>query len=304
MRALLARGDEVRAVDLVAGPALAGLAIDFRRADVLDVAGLRRAIEGAAVVYHMAGRISVAGDPDGSVRRTNVDGSRNVAVAARDADARLVHTSSVHAFDLGAADGLLTEASPRATSPHLPPYDRSKNEGEEAVRGLIDEGLDAVIINPTGVIGPFDFGPSRMGQFFIGLKRRRLPFTVPGGFDWVDVRDVADGAIAAAERGVRGENYLLSGARLTMLQLAALAGAATGRRAPVVIPLPLARMWAPVGTVVARRTGSAWALTTESLRTLCNDPRVSSEKAQAHLGYAPRPIESTIADLYEWLEDQ
>ena len=301
VRALLEQGGEVRAVDLVEGPALSGLGVEYRHADILDAGQVGRAIEGARVVYHMAGKISVAGDPDGSVYRTNVEGVRVVAAATAAAGARLVHTSSVHAFDLVACRGsTVTETSPRAVSPSLPPYDRSKHLGEEAVRALVEEGLDAVIINPTGVIGPFDFGPSRMGQVFLGLRHRRLPFTVPGGFDWVDVRDVAAGAIAAAARGRRGENYLLAGTRLTVGDLTTLAAGETGRRPPVVVPMWLARMWGPVGTVVARRTGSAWALTSESLHALSSDPVVSSEKAKVELGHAPRSVSETIHDLYRW----
>ena len=159
VRALLDAGHSVRAVDLREGPALAGLDVTFARADVLDVDSLRPAFDGVEVVFHLAAKISIAGDPDGSVRAINVDGVRNAASAALDAGVRrFVHVSSIHAFDCD-QPGVIDETSARALRPELPAYDRSKAAGEQALRTVIDRGLDAVIANLTGVIGPYDFTP-------------------------------------------------------------------------------------------------------------------------------------------------
>ena len=150
---------------------------------------MRRAFAGRHV-YHLAAVISVVGPLGGLVESTNVFGTRMVAEAARLAGVgRLVHCSSVHAFD--------TETShhrPRSTrpaharpGPRLPAYDRSKAAGEDELRRVIDRGLDATIVNPTGVIGPADEAPSRMGAVLRALWRRRMMAVVAGGFDWVDV---------------------------------------------------------------------------------------------------------------------
>jgi len=303
VRALLARNHAVLAADLVRGPTLDGLDVEFSAIDVTHPASLNGLFAGAEVVVHLAAVISVVGDPKGIVRAVNVDGAENVARAALAAGVgRYVHVSSVHAFDLEQVTATLTEESPRAIAAHLPPYDLSKYAGELRVRTVIADGLPAVIVNPTGVIGPDDFGPSRMGQIFRSMRERQLPFVIQGGFDWVDVRDVADGIVGAAERGRVGENYLLAGTHTSVADLMALAAVACGSHPPrFTIPMTLARAWGPVGTLVARRTGSALAMTTESLHALRFDPEVSSAKAKHELGYRSRPIDTTVRDIYEWI---
>ncbi len=200
VRGLLDDGRTVRAINRRPSASLAGLDVEFVVADVLDRVALQRALRGVDVVYHLAGLISISGDPDGHVRATNVDGVRNAATAALDAGVRrFVHCSSIHAFDLE-QPGVLTETSPRAVARQLPAYDRSKAAGEVEVRRVVDQGLDAVITNLTGVLGPNDFTPSRMGAVFLALVRRRIPALVAGGFDWVDVRDATAGMMAAEAR--------------------------------------------------------------------------------------------------------
>jgi dihydroflavonol-4-reductase len=145
---------------------------------------MRQAFEGANVVYHLAGVISVVGPMGGLVESVNVDGTRVVAETALAVGAtRLVHCSSVHAYSMAAAGQVIDESSPRSTGGLLPAYDRSKAGGEFEVLRVVDRGLDAVIVNPTGVIGPRDEAPSRMGTVLLALWRRRLPAVVAGGFD-------------------------------------------------------------------------------------------------------------------------
>ena len=305
VRALLDDGRRVRAINRTRGPALDSLDVEFLAVDVLDAHALRRAFEGADVVYHLAALISVAGDPDGRVRATNVDGVRNVANAALDAGVRrVVHCSSIHAFDLD-REGVVTEDSPRAEGAHLPPYDRSKADGEVELQRVVQRGLDAVITNLTGVLGPYDFGPSRMGAVLLALARRRLPALVEGGFDWVDVRDACTGMIAAEAKGRAGENYLIAGHRASVVQVAALAEAATGVGAPrLVAPMWLAQATAPAGLWWSRLRRSEPLFPPESLHALRKDPVVSTAKAARELGYEPRPLRDTVADSYAWFRSQ
>jgi dihydroflavonol-4-reductase len=306
VRTLLEEGRTVRAVDVRRGPALAGLDVELVQADVLDPTSLDRALDGADVVYHTAAIISVAGDPTGRVWAVNVDGVRAVATSALHAGVRrFVHCSSIHAFDLSAASSPITEHHPPARSPRLPVYDRSKAAGEAALRTVISAGLDAVIVNPTALIGPLDFGPSRMGTVILTMLRGRLPALVAGGFDWVDVRDVATSMVAAERGGRAGENYLLGGHHLSVLELALVIEEVSGvPHPPVTVPLWFARMWSPIADAVTRRTNSPLWYTHESLRALTADPRVSSAKASTTLGHRPRPISETIADLERWFRAQ
>ena len=301
VRELLADEHRVRAVDLAPGPGLEALDVEFVAADVLDRQSLDSALEGASTVYHLAAVISVTGDPTGRVWTTNVDGVRNTALAALGAGVgRFVHCSSIHAYDTGAVK-LVTEESPHATSPHLPVYDRSKAAGEAALREVISQGLDAVICNPTAIIGPQDFAHSRMNAVLLTMFRRRLPALIEGGFDWVDVRDVGSSMIAAGLHGRTGENYLLPGHHLTVRGLADVVQRVTGVRKPAVtVPMWFARLWSPVADVAARRVDNPLWYTSESLRALRCDPVVSGAKAGRELGHHPRPIDETIADMYGW----
>ncbi len=302
VRALLGKGQRIRAVDIQHGSSLADLDVERVTASVLDPDALRGSLDGAEVVYHLAAIVSVTGDPDGRVWATNVDGVRNVAQAAIDARVRrLVHCSSVHAFDLERVRAIVDETSPRAEATHLPLYDRSKAAGESELRLAIRRGLDAVIVNPTGIIGPLDFGSSRMGQVFLGLRARKVPALVHGGFDWVDVRDVAAGMVAAEQRGRTGESYILSGHYHSMRELADLAAEVTGVPAPgFTIPLSVARLWGPFGTWLGRRTGSALVFSAESLHALQHGHPASHAKAKRELGFLPRSTRQTVRDLYTW----
>lgn len=307
VRALLDAGQAVRAVDMRRGRTLEGLDVEFVAADVLDPAGLRRAFARAEVVYHLAARISIAGDPGGQVWRVNADGVRTAAEAALEAGARrLVHCSSLHAFDVaGAQGGEIDETAPRALDAALPVYDRSKAAGEEQLARVADRGLEAVVVNPTGIIGPVDFEPSRMGRVLRGYFRGRLPAVVDGAFDWVDARDVATGLLAAASQGRTGENYLLGGHRASVAELARLAAAAAGRRAPrLSVPAGVLAPMAQAAVRLAGRRRSGLLLTPESLHALAADPVVVTAKAERELGYRPRPLAETVADLYAFFRTE
>jgi dihydroflavonol-4-reductase len=305
VRALLAQGRSVRALIHSSSGALEGIDGDLElvQGDVLDRASLDRACEGAETVFHLAAIISIVGDPDGKVRAVNVDGARNVAEAALAAGVtRMVHVSSVHAFGINSGADQITEVSPKVAE-GAPAYDRSKAAGEEAVREVIAKGLQATIVNPGGVLGPFDFIPSRMGTFFLRLFRRKLPGLVPGGFSWVDVRDVVDSIIAAETRGRVGENYLLTGHWGAMTELAQMAQRVTGVKSPgFSVPLWVADWAAPLMTWWAKATKTEPLYTREALHAVraCHD--ISWQKAGRELGHSPRPLEDTVRDSYRWFE--
>lgn len=307
VRSLLAAGREVRAVDTREPVDLVGLGARWVPADVRDRRALRIAFSDAEVVFHLAAVISVVGGMGGLVSSVNVDGVAACAHAALDAGVpRFVHCSSIHAFDLEACRGTtVTEGSPRSTRPSLPAYDRSKAAGEAALRLVVAEGLDAVILNPSGVIGPRDEGPSRMGALLLAAARGRLPATVQGDFDWVDVRDVVDALLVAETTGDTGENYIVGGHSADLATLAAWAAAAAGGRRPRAdLPLWFARLWAPGASFVARRSQNPLLYTWDSLHAVGSRPRVDHSRAAGVLGHHPRPLRDTVDDLVTFFADQ
>jgi dihydroflavonol-4-reductase len=305
VRALLDRGEQVRVVVYRSSAALADVErhIEQVAGSVCEPDSLDRAFAGARRVYHLAGVISIDGDADGRVFRVNVEGTRNVAQACLRASVeRLVHVSSVHAFAMHPRDEVLDEARVQVgDSPKYSAYDRSKALGEREVRAAIDAGLDAVIVNPTGIMGGVDFGPSRLGMLLCDLANRKLPSLLDGGFDFVDVRDVASALLAAASHGRRGENYIVGNRWYSLRELAATVEACTGSRAPrLVTPVWFARLGVPFARTVARVRGREPLFTHESLEVLCSNRSISSSKARRELGHAPRALTETVADALRW----
>jgi dihydroflavonol-4-reductase len=197
----------------------------------------------------------------------------------------------------------LDEQRPLADDRALP-YDRSKAAGERLVREAAARGLDAIVLNPTAVLGPHDYGPSAMGQVLLDLYHGRLPALIDGGFDWVDVRDVVAGALAAADRAPPGARYLLGGERRSVRELATLCTRVTGRPSPrLTSPMWLARIGAPFATAAARLRGSRPLFTSASLHALRNHRLVSHDKAVRELGYRARPLEETVEAAYGWFRE-
>lgn len=305
---LLARGHEVTALERRTDAAPGngnGDEVRRIRCDVLDEESLAGAFEGHELVFHLAAKITLH-EVDRDAWETNTVGVRNVARAALAAGVRrLVHCSSVHAFDTS-LPGVLSEGSPRAESPRLGLYDRSKWAGERELRAVVDEGLDAVVCNPTGVFGPADHPGrlSRMNGMLRTAALGRVPADVAGGFDWVDVRDVVEGLLLAAERGATGENYLLGGEHLSIHRAFGLAAGVVGRPPPAVtFPLRLVRGILPLARAVSRRAGSD-LVTDASIAALTWSPVVDHGKAERELGFRARSSEQTIRDLVAWFVRQ
>lgn len=302
VRALLAEGRPVRTLVYRDTAALEGLDVMRCPGSILDKPSLEKAFAGADVVYHLAAVITLKSTPDPEAHRVNVEGTRNVVEACKTCGVRrLVHFSSIHAFSPHPLDEMVDEARPLCNGPRLLPYDRSKAEGERVVAEAIRGGLDAVVVNPTGVIGPVDFKPSAMGQVLLDLYYRRLPALVDGGFNWVDVRDVVAGAMAAERRGTAGQRYLLAGHYRKLRQIAELVEQATGVRVPrLVVPIAVARLGVPFAVLQSWVTGGQPKFTFASLHALQHHQQVDCGRACEELGYAPRPFDETVTDSIAW----
>lgn len=304
---LVARGESVRALVHRSSAGLDRLGVEQVAGSVTDPASLTAAFAGATRVYHLACVISLGGDADGRVRAVNTDGTANVARACREAGvARLVHVSSINVFDQHPVDRSLDETRSRINdeTPKQGAYNRSKAAAERAVREAIELGLDAVIVNPTAITGYVDHGPSQLGQMLLDLATRKLPALLDGGFDFVDVRDVAAGTIAAGDQGQTGANYILGGFWHSLKELAEAASSVTGVPAPrMITPVWMARLSVPIATLVARLGNKQPAVTHEALDVFATNRLVSSDKAKRELDYAARPMAESVRDAYRWFAE-
>ncbi|MBN2472523.1 MAG: NAD-dependent epimerase/dehydratase family protein [Anaerolineae bacterium] len=304
VRALLAQGRDVRALILHPGEraVLEGLPLEIQQADVRDPESLARAFSGGEVVYHLASAISLQPDDWPRVKAINADGARHVVAACRRCGVRrLVHFSSFHALEQTPLDLPLDESAPLISATRSAPYNRSKALGEQAVREAVAGGLDAVILNPTGIIGPGDPGPSWFGSVLLDLARGRLPYLLAGGCDWVDVRDVVAGALQAEAQAPAGARYLLSGHYVSLGGIARLVREVTGCPPPrLVLPMALGRVYAPLNTALSRLRNIPARLTAVALEELSGNPHISHAHAARDLGFTPRPIRESIADALGW----
>lgn len=303
VRELLRRGETVRAMILPgeSRAPLAGVPVETVEADVLNLESLWKPLQGIRGVFHLAGVISIMPGENALVRRVNVEGTRNLLEAARRQNVgRVVYTSSIHALQR-VREGVIDEAIPYDADNPYGAYDRSKAEATLEVQQAAGAGLDAVITCPTGVIGPYDFRGSMMGEVIRTAAAQKPTLYVDGAYDFVDVRDVADGLIAAAHQGRRGESYILSGQRISVEDLLATVREITGRRFfQMKVPFNLARFAARFTPAWYRRTGATPRFTPYALEVLQSNSHISHAKATRELDYRPRSLRESIADAVQW----
>lgn len=304
VRALLADDRKVRVMVRKDKRAVEGLNMEMVTGDVLDYGSVLKAFEGCETVYHLGGVISVGDEKNDNVFDVNVNGTRNVVRACLEHKVkRLVHFSSIHAIHGLNADGLMDESCSYSESKECLPYNRSKAGGEKEILKALEKGLNAVIVNPTSVIGLYDFKPSHMGQLFLDLYNGKFPILIDAGFDWVDVRDVALGAMLAEKKGRIGERYILSGHYLKIKDLGLVIEKATGRKMPhIALPVWTARIGVPFIKLYSLLIGKRPLLTSGSLTALEDYRPINNKKAFQELGYEPRPIVETIKDTFDWFK--
>ncbi|HEX79266.1 MAG TPA: NAD-dependent epimerase/dehydratase family protein [Dehalococcoidia bacterium] len=304
IHSLIAQNRSVRAMVHVNRQAVDGLDVEVAKGDVRDLTSLLDAFKGADVVYHLAAHISVLRNEGRLLESVNVTGTRNVVEAClRCGVRRLIHFSSIHSIAQTLADNPIDESSPAVQSRQCPPYDLSKAAAEGEICRGIGRGMDAVIVSPTAIIGPYDYKPSHFGEALVKMANGKLPALVDGGFNWVDARDVAGGAMQAEERASTGARYILSGHWVSLYDMAVMVEKITGVPAPrFVCPMWLARIGAPLMTAFDRLSGRRPLYTSVSLKALRSHRNISHRKATQELDYHPRPFGETLVDALRWFE--
>lgn len=306
VREILGQGRTARVLARSDRRALEGLDAEIVDGDVTDPDSLMELFDGVHTVFHLAAKISILGPEGGSVEKINVEGTKNVIAAClRRGVRRLIHFSSIHAFSSRPAGGVIDETRALATGAGEFCYDRSKAVSQKMVMDASREGFDTVVLNPTAVVGPYDFKPSRMGETILDIYSNRYPILVDGGYNWVDVRDVVSCALAAEEKGAPGECYLVGGDWMAICDVARMVSRLTGKKTPT-FPAPVWLLTIPAYCALAlsKVTAMTPRLTPYALHTIRSHRLISHEKAERELGYRPRPLEKTILDTLEWFRGQ
>jgi dihydroflavonol-4-reductase len=304
-RTLAARGHALRLLVRPGGDRrnLDGLAAELAEGDLTDPASLARAVAGCRYVLHVAADYRIWVPDPAAMLRANVDGTVALLRAAHAAGVeRIVYCSSVAALGLRYDGQPADEATPVTEAAVIGIYKKSKFRAEQAVLALVrDEGVPAVIVNPSTPVGPRDIKPTPTGRMIADAAAGRMPAYVDTGLNIVHVDDVAEGHALALERGTVGEKYILGGTDMTLAALLGLVCEVAGRRPPRV-RLPHGAVWplAIASELLAQGFGIQPMVTRDHLRMSRKLMYFSSAKAQAALGYAPRPPRAAVQDAVAW----
>lgn len=302
VRKLLERGESVRALILPGESrvSLRGLDVEAVEGDVLNLDSLFRSMQGVRGIFHLAGVISIMPGPNPMVRKVNVEGTKNVLGAAMTRGIKMIYTSSIHAIQR-VEEGVIDENLPYDLNNPYGAYDRSKAEATLEVLRAAHAGLEAVVTCPTGVIGPYDFRGSMMGAVIHDAATAKPTLYVDGAYNFVDVRDVAEGLISAAENGRRGESYILSGQKISVRYLLETVREITGRHFfQLKIPFDLAKFATLFTPLYYRFAKETPRFTPYALEVLRSNSNISHAKATRELSYSPRSLYESLSDTVKW----
>jgi dihydroflavonol-4-reductase len=305
VRELIKKGAHVKVLVHNFENDLAQMDIEMIHGSLLEIESLKKLCEGVDVVFHLAAKIALDNRQHDEVYAVNVIGTKNIIEASKSAGIKkFIHFSSIDAFQNIPSEMVLDESQPLIENEKTI-YAFTKAESERIVMNAVSEGLDAVILSPTAVIGPFDYRGSFLGDALLKIVRNQIPMLISGGYNWVDVRDVAMAAIQSVELGRKGEKYILAGNFCHLKELSELIGRISEKKTPTLLaPVFMAKLACPFFQFYYSITKGKPLYTSQSLDLLINSPKnISFEKARKELGYEPRPLEQTLRDTFIWYRE-
>ena len=257
-------------------------------------------------VIHCAGIVSVASRPGSKLYQVNVGGTWRVLRQCMEHDVgKMVYVSSVHAIPEKAKDCIITEDCEFSPGLVDGDYAKSKATARELVFDAAKRGLNASIVFPSGIIGPGDIQGGSFTSMAKSFLRGKLPFAVRGGYDFVDVRDVAKGILDCSENGEPGKGYILSGHYVTIRKMLQLVGKTAKRKyRPICLPLGLAKLAAPYYEHRSLKKRKPLFFTPYSVAVLASNGQFSHAAASECFAYHPRPVKDTLRDMTAWLLEQ
>lgn len=279
--------------------------IETVKGSLHDEASLLDLMKDCDYLIHCAAIISISGDQNQLVQKINVEGLENVLKAAKKSNLkRIVHISSVHAYDHLPIDEKMNETR-NFVSDTAYAYDKSKRDGQLMARKYLEEGLPIIVVNPTSVFGPPNYAKCKQNNAFIAMSKKKIPVVFKGGYNWVDVRDVANSICNALTQGTLGESYILGGSYYTLKDLSGVVAKVSNQRIPCFeVPIGLVKSFLPIIGAYYKIRKQDPSLTRQSIEILeFGNKHIDSEKAKKDLGHHPRPIDETMKDLLSWHQE-
>lgn len=307
MRQCLARGEDVRVLvrENSDRSLITKHSVEVVVGDLTNRASLEAALENCQHLYHVAADYRLWSRDPNELYQSNVDGTRNIMLAAlQQGVERIVYTSSVATLGLHADGSAANEDSPVSVNDMIGDYKRSKYLAEREVDKLVvEQNLPAVIVNPSTPVGPGDIKPTPTGQMILDAVTGQMPAYVDTGLNIVHVDDVADGHLAAMDRGVIGERYILGSADMSLQEILTIIANTINQKPPSVklphnLVLPIAWCMERVASI----TGTPPRVTVSGVQLAKKRMFFSHAKASQHLGYVPRPADQALRDAVAWFQ--
>ncbi|MEG0994592.1 MAG: NAD-dependent epimerase/dehydratase family protein [Bacilli bacterium] len=300
VRCLVLKGDRLKSLE--------GLDCEIFYGDTTNKESLKEIfdVKDKLIVIHCAGIVSIVSKFDQRVFDVNVMGTKNVVdMCIEKKVEKLIHVSSVHAIPEVVNKGLIKEVNHFDKTLVEGLYAKTKAEASAYVMAKINEGLNAVIVHPSGIIGPYDFGDSHLTKMIEDCARGKLTAAVHGGYDFVDVRDVANGIILAANNKSSRGCYILSNKYFEVIDILNITSKVLNKKGiKTILPMWFARFTAPLSELYYRILKQTPLYTKYSLFTLYANGNFDNSKAKKELGYTNRDINETIKDTLDWLKTQ
>lgn len=269
--------------------------------DVTDREFVFSQVEKDCVFFHLAGIIDITTGNKDKIFEVNVNGTKNVADACLAKGAKLVYTSSVHVIPPAKKGRVMSEPYQLNPDKVVGDYAKSKTIATKYVFEKCKEGLDAVVLFPAGIIGPSDDKISSLGQLVLDIANRKIRTRVTGGYNFVDVRDVAQGVAAAAEKGKSGEGYILSGNEVTIDEIFKIVNGYLKRTGFVpMLATGFVKIFSSIAEAYYRVRGLKPLFTKYSLYTITSNHSFSNQKAVIDLAFSARPASESIIDALNW----
>lgn len=307
VRQLLERGEQVRVLVLPGEANIPEGRIEVIHGDVCDLESLSaffaNPLRYRLIVIHCAGIVTIASRFVQRVHEVNVIGTKNITdLCSLNQVSKLVYVSSVHAIPELAKGKIMSEIKDFSPDEVIGHYAKTKSEATNYVIGAAAAGLDANIVFPAGISGPYDYGRGHLTTLIIDYYKGKLVVGTGGGYDFVDVRDVANGIIACCEKGRPGEGYILSNRYYTVKEIMGMLCEITGkRRIKVFLPLRLVKLIAAPAELYYKLLKQTPLFTAYSIYTLNSNSLFSHAKATRELDYQPRDLYLTLQDTVAWL---
>ena len=307
LKELVDSGEKVRILIRKDVPVFDGIDCEKVYGDVTDSESLDKAFEGVDIVYHLAGVIEITPGMEDLTWRVNVNGTKNVVRACERCNVRrLVYASSVDAFPPLPDNQVMTELDHFSPKNLDGTYAKTKAIATQFVLDNVHEGnIDAVVVHPGACIGPYDFKVSSVGEMVRMFIKGNFPVSLSfGAYNFVDVRDVAKGMHAAAQKGNKGDCYILCGEMISTDGFIKAVAKACGKKAPSIkMSYGMVKPFAPLMEKYYSITKTTPLFTRYSIRKLMSNCNFSIEKARKELGYEPMSVQQSVDDMVKWIKE-